>query len=111
MIMSLASLMMVRFGGHSRLHGYIVFMAVVRYLFSMPYRRIEGFTRDLHRFVPRLPTIDYSWVRRSILRFDLSLYEPIRGITGYGRRWLLKQRSNPLYGENSMAINIINLQN
>jgi hypothetical protein len=43
------------------------FLAVVRYLFSMPYRRIEGFTRDLHRFVPRLPTIDYSWVRRSIL--------------------------------------------
>jgi len=37
--------------------GYIVFLAVVRYLFSMPYRRLEDFTRVLHRLVPRLPTI------------------------------------------------------
>jgi hypothetical protein len=35
----------------------IVFLAVVRYLFSMPYRQIEGFTRALHRLVPRLPPI------------------------------------------------------
>ena len=28
-------------------HGYIVFLAVVRYLFSMPYRQIDGFTRSL----------------------------------------------------------------
>jgi hypothetical protein len=32
-------------------YGYIVFLAVVRYLFSMPYRQIEGFTRSLHRFL------------------------------------------------------------
>jgi len=38
--------------------GYIVFLAVVRYLFSMPYRQLEGFTRALSRLVPRLPTID-----------------------------------------------------
>jgi hypothetical protein len=42
----------------------IVFLAVVRYLFSMPYRQIEGFTRALNRLVPRLPPIDYSWARR-----------------------------------------------
>jgi hypothetical protein len=26
-------------------NGYVIFIAVVRYLFSMPYRQIEGFTR------------------------------------------------------------------
>jgi hypothetical protein len=53
----------------------IVFLAVVRYLFSMPYRQIEGFTRSLHRLVPRLPTVDYSWARR--LRLDLSPYKSL----------------------------------
>jgi len=43
----------------------------------MPYRRIEGFTRALHRLIPRLPTIDYSWVRRRML--DLSPYESLSG--------------------------------
>jgi len=33
----------------------------------MPYRQLEDFTRALSRLVPRLPTIDYSWVRRRIL--------------------------------------------
>jgi hypothetical protein len=33
---------------------YVVFLAVVRYLFSMPYRQLEGFTRALHRLIPRL---------------------------------------------------------
>jgi hypothetical protein len=49
----------------------IVFLAVVRYLFSMPYRQIEGFTGALHR----LPTVDYSWARR--LRLDLSPYKSL----------------------------------
>ena len=31
---------------------YVVFPAVVRYLFSMPYRRIEGFTGALNRLIP-----------------------------------------------------------
>jgi hypothetical protein len=33
---------------------YIMFLAVVRYLFNMPYRQLEGFTRALHRLIPRL---------------------------------------------------------
>jgi hypothetical protein len=37
----------------------------------MPYRQLEGFTRALHRLIPRLPPIDYSWVRRRILRLNL----------------------------------------
>jgi hypothetical protein len=63
-------------------YGYVVFLAVVRYLFSMPYRQIEGFTRALHRLVPRLPSADYSWVRRRILMLDLSPYKSLRKSDG-----------------------------
>jgi len=40
--------------------GYVEFLMVVRCLFSMPYRQLEGFTRALSRLIPRLPPIDYS---------------------------------------------------
>jgi hypothetical protein len=50
---------------------YVVFLAVVRYFFSMLYRQLMGFTRALHRLIPRLPPIDYSWVGGRILRLDL----------------------------------------
>jgi hypothetical protein len=33
---------------------YVVFLAVVGCLFGVPYRRLEGFTRALHRLIPRL---------------------------------------------------------
>lgn len=39
---------------------YVEFLAVVRYLFFMPYRQLEGFIRALNRLVPRLPSADYS---------------------------------------------------
>ena len=61
---------------------YVVFLAVVRYLFSMPYRQLEGFTRALHRLIPRLPPVDYSWVRRRILRLDLRPYMSLRSYDG-----------------------------
>jgi len=57
---------------------YIVFLAVVRYLFSMPYRQLEGFTRALNRLIPKLPSADYSWVRRRILMLNLSPYNSLR---------------------------------
>jgi hypothetical protein len=57
---------------------YVMFLAIVRYLFSMPYRQLEGFTRALHRLIPRLPPVDYSWVRRRILRLDLRPYMSLR---------------------------------
>jgi hypothetical protein len=41
----------------------------------MPYRQIEGFTRALHRLIPRFPPVDYSWIRRCILMLDLSPYK------------------------------------
>jgi hypothetical protein len=61
---------------------YVVFLAVVRCLFGMPYRQLEGFTRALHRLIPRLPPIDYSWLRRRILRLDLRPYMSLRGYDG-----------------------------
>jgi hypothetical protein len=61
---------------------YVVFLAVVRYLFGMPYRQLEGFTRALHRLIPRLPPIDYSWLRRRILRLDLRPYMSLRSYDG-----------------------------
>jgi len=58
-------------------HSHIVFLAVVRYLFGFPYRQLEGFTKALNRLVPRLPSADYSGLRRRILGIDLSPYEEL----------------------------------
>jgi len=57
---------------------YVEFLSVVRYLFGFPYRQLEGFARALNRLVPRLPSADYSGLRRRILDLDLSLYEPLK---------------------------------
>jgi hypothetical protein len=57
--------------------GYVEFLMVVRYLFSMPYRQLEGFTRALNRLIPKLPSADYSWIRRRILMLNLPLYESL----------------------------------
>lgn len=57
--------------------SHVVFLAVVRYLFGFPYRQLEGFTRALNRLIPRLPTADYSGLRRRILDVVLSLFEEL----------------------------------
>jgi hypothetical protein len=49
-------------------NGYIKFLAIIRYLFSMPHRQIEGFARSLNKLIPKLPSIDYSWIRRRIIK-------------------------------------------
>jgi hypothetical protein len=59
--------------------SHIVFLAVVRYLFGLPYRQLEGFTRALNRLLPRLPSADYSGLRRRVLGIDLSPYEDLEG--------------------------------
>jgi len=61
---------------------YVEFLTVVRYLFSMPYRQLEGFTRALNRLIPKLPPVDYSWVRRRMLRLNPSLRGSLRGSRG-----------------------------
>jgi len=43
-----------------------------------PYRQLEGFARALNRLVPKLPSGDYSGLRRRILKLDLSLHEHLR---------------------------------
>jgi hypothetical protein len=47
--------------------SYVIFLAVIRYLFSLGYRQLEGLTRSLERVFPILPAIDYSWIRRRIV--------------------------------------------
>jgi len=37
----------------------------------MSYRQVEGSTRALNRLIRRLPSVDYSWVRRRILYLGL----------------------------------------
>lgn len=58
---------------------YIKFLAVVRYLFIMPYRQLEGFTRSLNRLALRFPPVDYSVLRKRILKLDLLQYEELKG--------------------------------
>jgi len=60
-------------------NSHVVFLAVVRYLFGLPYRQLEGFSRALNRLLPRLPSADYSGLRRRILGVDLSPYVDFEG--------------------------------
>jgi hypothetical protein len=55
-------------------NSYIQLLAAVRYLFQMPYRQLEGYTRILHRLVPELPHADYSGIRKRILRLPVDPY-------------------------------------
>jgi IS5 family transposase len=58
--------------------SHIGFLGVVRYLFSLPYRRLEGFAIALNRLVSKLPSGDYSGLRRRILELDLPLQGELR---------------------------------
>jgi hypothetical protein len=40
--------------------SYVMLIAVACYLLSMPYKQIEGFTRALHRLIPKLLPVDYA---------------------------------------------------
>ena len=75
----LKSMNMGKRGPHYRLtNSYIELLTAVRYLYSMPYRQLEGFTRTLHRLVPALPSGDYSGLRKRILRLDISPYRSLK---------------------------------
>jgi hypothetical protein len=56
---------------------YVELLSAVRYLYGMPYRQLEGFTRSLHTLVPALPSGDYSGLRKRILRLSV---DPYRGL-------------------------------
>jgi hypothetical protein len=66
-------------GPHYRMaNSYIQLLSAVRYLYQMPYRQPEGFTRALHRLVPTTPPrADYSGIRKRILRLPV---DPYRGL-------------------------------
>jgi len=58
---------------------YIQLLATIRYLYGMPYRQLEGFTRALHRLVPSTPPrADYSGIRKRIQRLPVDPYEELR---------------------------------
>ena len=61
--------------------SYIQLLSAVRYLYGMPYRQLEGFTRSLHTLVPALPTGDYSGPRIRILSLPV---DPYRGLKETG---------------------------
>ena len=58
--------------------SYIQLLAAVRYLYGMPYRQLEGYTRILHRLVPDLPHGDCSGLRKRILRLPVDPYLGLR---------------------------------
>ena len=60
---------------------YVKLLSAVRYLYQMPYRQLEGFTRTLHKLVPALPTGDYSGLRIRILSQPVDPYRGLRGST------------------------------
>jgi len=43
----------------------------------MPYRQLEGFTRSLHKLVPKLPPADYSGLRKRILALPVDPYQSL----------------------------------
>jgi hypothetical protein len=58
-------------------NSYIRLLAAVRYIYQMPYRQLEGYTRTLHRLVPELPSGDYSGLRKRILKQPVDPYEAL----------------------------------
>ncbi len=58
---------------------YVKLLSAVRYLYQMPYRQLEGFTRALHRLVPTTPPrADYSGIRKRILRLPVDPYRDLK---------------------------------
>ena len=55
-------------------NNYIQLLTAIRYLYGLPYRQLEGFTRALHRLVPDLPQGDYSGLRKRILSQPVDPY-------------------------------------
>ena len=62
-------------------YSYFKLLAVVRYLYQMPYRQLEGFTRALHRLLLDLPTGDYSGLLRRIQAQPADPYVELREST------------------------------
>ena len=57
--------------------SYIQLLTAIRYLYRMPYRQLQGFTRSLHNLVPKLPSADYSGLRKRILALTPDPYQSL----------------------------------
>jgi len=55
--------------------SYIRLLALVRDLFQMPYRQLQGYTRSLSKLIPELPEADYSGIRKRIRRLQVDPYQ------------------------------------
>ncbi|MEM1980790.1 MAG: hypothetical protein QW069_08900, partial [Candidatus Caldarchaeum sp.] len=90
------------------MNSFILFLSIFRYVFSVRFRQLEGLTIALRRMFPILPSIDYSWIRRRIIRPRRNAridrrpasrrssarmirdygYDIWRRVVGYGKRWM-----------------------
>jgi len=57
---------------------YILFLATVRSIFHMGYRQLEGFTRKLHQLIPKIRPMDYSGIRKRIVKLKLDIDKSLR---------------------------------
>lgn len=57
---------------------YILFLATIRFIFDIKYRQLEGFTRKLHQLIPKIRPMDYSGIRKRIVRLKLDLNKSLR---------------------------------
>jgi hypothetical protein len=61
-------------------HSLILFLGILRVVFSLPYRQLEGFGRGLGRLLS-IPSPDYSTLSLRIPKLDLDTgYEPRGGV-------------------------------
>ena len=57
---------------------YILFLATIRFIFDIKYRQLEGFTRKLHELIPKIRPMDYSGIRKRIIKLKLDLDKSLR---------------------------------
>jgi len=69
----------LRIGSSYTLSNSIIkLLTAIRYLYGLPYRQLEGFTRALQRLVPDMPSGDYSGLRRRMLNQPVDPYRDLK---------------------------------
>ncbi|GBC74567.1 hypothetical protein HRbin05_00609 [archaeon HR05] len=54
-------------------NSYAQFLALIRYMLDIPYKQLEGFTIALNRLIPELKPVDYSEIRKRLIKLDYKL--------------------------------------
>lgn len=60
-------------------NSYVQFLALVSYLYGIPYRQLEGFTRTMERLAD-VPIGDYSALRRRVVAVDIAPFSANTGL-------------------------------